>query len=286
LNNNIFISTTFFKDNSKISEVLDFCQKNNLLNLELGSNHLWEKNQLETVQNYKNNNYLLHNYFPAPKEFLIVNIASTNSLIRNKSILHAKKCIHFAKIIDAKIYTLHFGFLRDPINKSANKTNYDFAFNNSDKSKINYDLTFKNLVESLYEIMEYANKHQVQIAFETEGSFNKDFCFMSQIWEYEKLFKIFADDKLKLNLNIGHLNLEISTGSYTLNSFLSLVKNRVIAIELSHNNGRLDQHLPIKKNEWYWSIINDINFNNCYQILEFRDTKIQDIKNCLNFFNS
>ena len=39
-----------------------------------------------------------------------------------------------------------------------------------------------------------------------------------------------------------------------------MIKTYIVAFELSHNNGLEDQHLPIKKNAWYWKVINDPNF--------------------------
>ena len=46
---NIFVSTTFAKDDSKISDVLVECKKENISNVELGSNHIYEKD-LKTVK--------------------------------------------------------------------------------------------------------------------------------------------------------------------------------------------------------------------------------------------
>ena len=82
MDNNLFVSTTFFPDNTPISQVIYECENQGITNLELGSNHIWEENQLEIVKNYVNNNYLVHNYFPTPKLDLIVNIASLDENIR------------------------------------------------------------------------------------------------------------------------------------------------------------------------------------------------------------
>ena len=106
---------------------------------------------------------------------------------------------------------------------------------------------------------------------------------MSRAWEYEKLFKIFSKNELKLNLNLGHLFLEYSNKK-DINKFLNIVKKRVVALEISHNDGKLDQHLPILNKAWYWNIINDKYFANCFKILEFRNTKIKDIHRCLSYF--
>ena len=44
--------------------------------------------------------------------------------------------------------------------------------------------------------------------------------------------------------------------------------------------------LPLKKNAWYWKIINDPDFSNIYKILEFRNTNIKDIKKIFTFFKN
>ena len=64
---NLYISTTFFPDGYPISKVLKNCKKYQIFNLELGSNHSWEPNQLKIVKS-KKFKYLVHNYFPVPKK--------------------------------------------------------------------------------------------------------------------------------------------------------------------------------------------------------------------------
>ena len=46
---NIFVSTTFAKDDSKISDILSMCKSANISNIELGSNHAYEKNFVKIV---------------------------------------------------------------------------------------------------------------------------------------------------------------------------------------------------------------------------------------------
>ena len=46
---NVYVSTTFYRDNSKIKDVLNFCKKHKINNLELGSNHCYSKNFLNKI---------------------------------------------------------------------------------------------------------------------------------------------------------------------------------------------------------------------------------------------
>ena len=280
---NIFVSTTFAKDDSKISDVLAECKKENISNVELGSNHIYEKDLKKIIQKY-NFRFLVHNYFPIPKKSFVVNIASLNKKIRTISIQHIKKAINFCKVTNSKLYTMHPGFLADPITTSRTKNNYDFVWNNNNLNK-NYNLAFNNMLSSLKKIVHFAKNKKVRVAIETEGSFKKkNLLLMQKPAEYKELFKYFKPNDLGINLNIGHLNLASRAFKFSKFEFVKEFKQYILAIELSHNNGIEDQHLPLKKNEWYWKIINDPDFSKIYKILEFRNTDIKKMKKAIELF--
>jgi sugar phosphate isomerase/epimerase len=281
---NIFVSTTFAKDNSKISEVLNICKKENIYNVELGSNHIYEKNIKKIIQKY-NFCFLVHNYFPIPKKNFVVNIASSNKKIRNASIQHAKNAIKFCKATNSELYTIHPGFLGDPIKASRNEKSYDFIWDKKNLNN-NYHSAFINMVTSLKKIVHFAKREKIKVAIETGGSFKKkNLLLMQKPSEFREFFKFFKPNDLGVNLNIGHLNLASKAFKFSKLKFVQKLKKYILAIELSHNNGIEDQHLPLKRNMWYWKIINDPYFSRTYKILEFRNTSIQNIKNAFKFFN-
>ena len=280
---NIFVSTTFAEDDSKISDVLAECKKENISNVELGSNHIYEKDLEKIIQKY-NFRFLVHNYFPIPKKSFVVNIASLNKKIRTISIQHVKKAINFCKVTNSKLYTLHPGFLADPINAGRAKSNYDFIWDNNNLN-VNYNLAFNNMLSSLKKIVRFAKRKKIKIAIETEGSFKKkNLLLMQKPNEYKELFKYFKPNDLGINLNIGHLNLASKAFKFSKFEFVKEFKQYILAIGLSHNNGIEDQHLPLKKNEWYWKIINDPDFSKTYKILEFRNTDIKKMKKAIELF--
>ena len=274
---NIFVSTTFAKDDSKISDVLAECKKENISNVELGSNHIYEKDLKKIIQKY-NFRFLVHNYFPIPKKSFVVNIASLNKKIRTISIQHIKKAINFCKVTNSKLYTMHPGFLADPITTSRTKNNYDFVWNNNNLNK-NYNLAFNNMLSSLKKIVHFAKNKKVRVAIETEGSFKKkNFGLMQKPDEYKKLFKYFTPKNLGINLNIGHLNLASRAFKFSKVKFVEDIEDYIVAIELSHNNGIEDEHLPIKRKAWYWKILKKKIFITVPKILEYRNCNISKIK--------
>jgi len=281
---NIFVSTTFAKDNSKISEALLICKKANISNIELGSNHIYENNFKKIIKQY-NFRFIVHNYFPIPRKSFVVNIASSNKHIRNLSLRHIRKAINFCRETNSRLYSFHPGFIVDPITASKSKKNYDFIWKNKNSNQ-NYNLAFKNMLSSLKKIVNFAKKKKVNIAIETEGSYRKkNFLLLQRPAEYKKLFKFFSPNDLGINLNIGHLNLASRAFNFSKEKFVKMLKPYIVALELSHNNGFEDQHLPLQKGKWYWSIINDPYFAEAYKILEFRNTNIKKITKVINLFN-
>ncbi len=283
MNKNLFVSTTFAKDNSKISDVLSICKKNGIKQVELGSNHSYDKNCLKNLKKFKFN-YLVHNYFPIPKKDFVVNIASQNRFIREKSIRHAIKAIKFCKKINARLYTIHPGFLEDPISSNKTKKNYDFIWKKK-RGYLNYSKCFALMIYSLKRISAFAKQNKIKIAIETEGSIKKSKLLLMQTpVEYKIFFKYFKPNEVGINLNIGHLNLSSKAFNFSRLKFFQLIKPYLLAIELSHNNGKEDQHLPIKKNAWYWKILKKYKLNKTYKILEFRNTNIETIKKVSDYF--
>lgn len=272
-----YVSTTFINDNKSIFKAINLLSKKNIYNIELGSNHIWEKKLNFSI--FKNYNFCVHNYFPVPKNKLVINIASQNKKIRKLSVSQIKKSILFSKKISAKLYTFHPGFLTDPKGSNISNKNYDFLWNDKKLLNKNYNKSWKIMLKSLKEIIKFAKLNGVKIAIESEGSLNaKKHLIMQKPEEFDNFFKIFSYKDIGVNLNIGHLNLAAKAFKFNKIKFINKISKYIFAMELSHNYGKNDDHLPIKKNTWYWKIIKSPKFKNIPKILEFRNTSITKIK--------
>lgn len=282
--NNIYISTTFIDDGESLYKVLDICNENDINSIEIGSNHCYEEHY-DYISNY-NFNWIVHNYFPIPKDSFVLNIASSNDKIYEKSIKHIKNAIDFCEKINAKLYTFHPGFITDPVGPNLSKNNYDFQWNNQKLINKDYSFAYDRMLRALEVSINYAKKKKIKIAIETEGSFmKKDHLLMQQPLEFTKFMSEFDPADIGINLNIGHLLLASRAFNFDISDFVDGIERYIVAMELSHNDGVEDQHLPLKKNEWYWSLIFDERFVRAFKILEFRNTSIQTIKNNIKLYN-
>jgi len=282
---NLFLSTTFVNDGLQLTKALELCKNSNLRFVELGSNHCYSSTFDLDVKNY-NFIYLVHNYFPIPKIPFVLNIASLNENIFRRSITHIFNAIDFCDRIGAKLYTFHPGFLSDPIGSNSSTKNLDFQWGNKSPNKTNYDIAYENMLRGIYQCAGYAQKKNVKIAIETEGSFNKNqFLLMQKPEEYERFFKEFNPSDIGINLNIGHLNLASHAFHFNTDDFVNIIADYIVAMELSHNDGYEDQHLPLLNDAWYWTIIFDNRFIDSYKILEFRNTSFEMIEDNIKLFN-
>ena len=281
----LFVSTTFLEDGSPLFEALNLCKRLDIEGVELGSNHCFEKDY-SYIQNYEFR-LLTHNYFPIPEDDFVVNIASKNEDIRQRSLQHARTAIDFSDDAGAEIYTLHPGFITDPAGKKRSLENYDFEFGHADIRGSAHKLTTELMFKSLDELVKYAQKRSVKLAIETEGSVNHhNQLIMQTLEEYEILFEHFNSDELGLNLNIGHLNLASKYFDFDAFEFAHFIQPSVVAMELSHNFGQNDDHLPLQRGAWYWPLIFSEGFNGIPRILEFRQSTREKLEASISLFRS
>ena len=164
---NIFISTTFIEDGKSFIEAINKIKSLNIRNIEIGSNHKYEKRKIN-LKKFKCN-FIIHNYFPVPKKNIILNIASCDEKIRKLSVKKIKQSIKFSKENQAKLYTFHPGFISDPISSSNNKKNLDFVWNKN-FNPLPKNKAWKKMIKSLREIINYSKKLKLPVCIETQGS--------------------------------------------------------------------------------------------------------------------
>ena len=283
----IFISTTYHKKaNLDLKKILSEISSLKIDGVEIGSVHKFDtrKNYKKIIkQNFKKK-ILIHNFFtPSKNKDFVINIASNNQKIRDESVDLVLRNIDFAESVGSNIYTFHPGFLSSlKPQKDIKKKNYDFNY--SDKAIFDYKKGFKNMVISLKKITQYAKNKNIKIAIETEGSIQKkEFLLMQKPNEFIKLFKIIPKN-LWINFNVAHSYFASKSFNFNLNNFIKLIKKKIIAVELSCNNGINDQHLPINVKSKNLKFIR--NFKNIPIILEFRHSSLQDLKKSINILNS
>lgn len=279
----IYASTTFHGlEATSIKDVLDIMKGLEIDGIELGSTHLFDPDFKKHVLASEFNNFLVHNYCPPSSKNLVLNIASVDKNIREESINHIKKCIKFSSDINAKLYTFHPGFLNTPIQSKISDKNYDFEF---DKNTASKEEATAHMYESLAKIQDEAKNLNVNIAIETEGSFRKHQVLLMQTpSEYETFFKK-TQGNIGINLNLAHSSLAAKVFNFQMPSFIKLLEPHLKAVEISHCDMIDDQHKPLCEGSYIFDLL-PILPQNIPFILEFRNAKIQDLKDSVNLIKN
>ena len=281
----IYVSTTYpKKEKTKLQDVLNQLGKLDIDGVEIGSTHLYQtKKEFKKIiqQSVKNKKILVHNFFPPITDTnFVINIASSDKEIQKKSMDMIVSNIDFCKTINAQLYTIHPGFLSKPTpGLNFKKKNYDFDF--SKKNISNYNRAYEIMIYSLKKIVNYSKSRKIQIAIETEGSIKKkNFLMMQEPKEFKKLFKEIPNNLIK-NANLSHIYLASKCFKFSIKKFLSDLKPKIAAIELSSNNGLDDQHLPLKPN---CVNLDNLKFLRIKKpiILEFRNSNLSQIKKSIS----
>ncbi|RZD41087.1 MAG: hypothetical protein CXT78_11665 [Thaumarchaeota archaeon] len=275
----IYASTNCLKNPKNVIKVLEIYEKSGIENVELGSVHSHFDTKLLKKFSF---NFLIHNYFPPPKIPFTFNLASQQKSIRNKSISLAKKAINLCCSLESPLYTFHPGFTVDPpdIGKPFPKTNI------SDRKK-----SLLTYVESVVEIVIYANQRGIKVAMEPSvvQKFNlidgkNELLLFADYPEIKQFFKYLNRNDVGLLLDLGHAAVSAHWLNYDKDDFVKKCKKHVMAIHVSNNNGKQDQHKSLTHNCWQISKLGE--FKHVPIILETMNLTTDQIKFNINLVSN
>lgn len=276
---NVFASTTFAEVGSRATDVIELMVARGITRIEIGSIHAYEPDVAQKLAGVPAE-FLVHNYFPPPPESFVVNLASLDDRIRDRSLRHALDGLAFCAAIGALIYTVHPGFRSDPAGPSASLSrNFDFRFQADPASGGRAKEAFKLFLEAVQVLGMRAGELGMKLAVETQGSMSNPHQLLLQTPdEFEEFLAETADLAVGLNLNLAHLSLASDAFGFDLAQALKWLAQRTTVIEVSHHDGAVDEHRPLVDGAWYWSVVSDPGFLRDPVVLECRDTPIEAIE--------
>ncbi len=111
----MYVSTACIK-HATIKESVEALAQSGFKNIELsgGTKYYPEyKQDLLKLKDRYGLNYLLHSYFPPPQEDFILNLASLNEDVYQKTMAHYKRALALSRELGADKFGLHAGFFID-----------------------------------------------------------------------------------------------------------------------------------------------------------------------------
>lgn len=265
----IYISSSCVK-HKKIKDSVQELVNNGFKNIELsgGTEHYdgFEDDLLELKEKY-NLNYVCHNYFPPPKEHIVLNLASLNNEIYEKTFNHLIKAIALSKKLGAKKFGFHAGFFIDiKVSEIGKKISKNNLFD-KDKAVQKFCDGFEKLQNIAGELNLYIENNVFSSTnfntYEGENLF-----MLTNYDEYKELKK-----EIDFNLLLDVAHLKVSSKTLGLNFEDEFKKMVAVSdyIHISDNDALHDLNYKLEKDSKLLEILKQQNFKNKDFTLEIYD---------------
>lgn len=272
----VYVSTNCLRDRShSIIGVLDAYAGAGLKHVELGTTPESIPGLTMNALRQYDFQFLCHHLFPPPQEPFIINLASQDRGILERSREQLKKSIAFCNSFDIDFFSFHSGFRSDP----------DIHFNFSrDKAVSHYKIAFNTYIESVEEINNYAQNMGVKIAVENNvlSDYNvingeNPYLLTCRAEEFEELFAAVGSANVGVLLDLGHLKITSHWLGFDKFDFIDRVKDRVFAIHLHDNDELYDAHKMLDETSWCFEVIGSSAFTGLPVVLESANLSIEQI---------
>jgi ribosomal protein S18 acetylase RimI-like enzyme/sugar phosphate isomerase/epimerase len=275
------ISTLAFHESNK-ERIVELAKENEWI-IEFSSSFPFQKDMIDFFVRLDIKR-LAHNYFPAPRDPFVINLASTNDEIRHRSIDHCIQGLRLTKKCGAPCFSAHAGFCIDPDPHQLGKR---LEIN----VELDRELNWKYFIDSVRIVLFEAE--QLGLSFFIENNvtskFNlrkdgKEVLFCSRPEEMIKLVEEIASDRFGLLLDTAHLKVSSRTFDFDMNQAVEKIKPFVKYIHHSDNDGDKDTNESIRNDYWFLPWI--ARFGDCIHILEVKNIGVEQIKDQLSLLNT
>ncbi|PHR53354.1 MAG: xylose isomerase [Arcobacter sp.] len=265
----IYISSACVK-HKKIKDSVQDLVDNGFKNIELsGGTEYYEgfDNDLLELKDKYNLNYVCHNYFPPPQEHLVLNLASLNDDIYQKTFEHLKKAIVLSERLGGKKFGFHAGFFLDikvsEIGKKISKNNL------FDKKE-----AFNRFCKGFKSLQQFSNNVELYIENNVFSSTNaktykhENIFMLTNYIEYKNL-----KNKIDFNLLLDVAHLKVSSKTLGLNFEQELIGmiNDSNYIHISDNDALHDLNNCLRNDSSLVELLKDQELKNKDFTLEIYD---------------
>ena len=266
----IYISSSCVKEKyicKSIERLVDLGFRN--IELSGGTNLYPEMvDDLKKLKDEFNLNYLLHNYFPPPQDHFVANIASLDQEIYQRTLDHYLQAIDLSKILEARKFGIHAGYLIDfQPSEAGNVINNRTLANRQD--------ALNQMIEGLSTLQEAAG-NEVTLYLENNVLSSKNsleygnklpflLCNLDDFYEFSAL------SKFNLLFDLAHFKVsQKSQGKFFEEDFFALMSASNY-IHLSGNDGFTDQNKSILQDVDMINVLTRENLTNKTVTLEVYD---------------
>lgn len=262
----IYISSSCIT-NSNILKNVEFLANNKISNIELSGGSDFIPNCTSELLNLKkryNLNFLVHNYFPPPKQHFILNLASLDDYIWKKTIQFMKNALDTAEILGSPVYGIHAGFYVNPNTDEIGKKFKKHEIFDKKKAIIRFAEGFNILQDYNNNRLKLYIENNV-LSLENYNSYNDNPFMLTTYEEFEELKKII---NFSLLFDVGHY--KVTANSLQKEFYTTTYKwaKECEYIHISDNNGKKDMNLLPETDSFIYNFLSQTKKTHKYVTLE------------------
>jgi sugar phosphate isomerase/epimerase len=260
----IFASTSCVKGGGPLMDRLLSYRDAGIETIELGTRVNLGPNDLSRLVETKPQ-CLIHNYFPPPDDPFILNLASADPIIKQRSLDLAQQAIKLTRQLNAPFYAIHAGFVTDPCGFG----NPYFIYPEITEANARQN-AFERYMNALSIINQYALEHEVGLLIENNVCAPEIYgqVLLDRANEFLTLFEAINSTNLGILLDFGHLNVAAHTLGFDRLDFIEQLTPYIRCFHVHDNNGTHDTHSPVQPDSWVLEVLRRPEFAHLPLVVE------------------
>ena len=249
----IFVSTGAF-GRVDLEDTLKLALRENISHIELSSGAKHRSSNLSAMLASIDETamrFLIHNYFPVPTRPFVLNLASDDEEMLQKTREHCKLAIDLAAEVGSPFYSVHAGFCIH-----LRPEDLGNQLHGKEISKVKAKEIF---FESVKMLGEYAAKKGVIVAIENNvaSAFNlregrNDLLLGVTGDDLQELMQVVDMENVRLLLDVAHLRVSANSLGFDSVEAIKQIAQWIIACHLSDNDGQTDSNEVLTAQSWFW----------------------------------
>lgn len=234
--------------------------------IELGAGVSADKDSLSQVVGMECR-FLVHNYFPPLPNPFVLNLASGDDGIRQRSLDLVTEALALTARLGGPFYSVHAGFITDPT--SFGTTSFIFPMPTSPHEA---EFAMDRFTTALEVAVDRAQHLGVQLLLENNVCSLEltGKLLLHTADEFLTLFGALPSPHLGVLVDTGHLNVTAHTIGFDRMNFVDQVAPYVRAFHVHDNDGTADTHQPVRAGSWVLDVLRRPEFAGLPIVVEAR----------------
>lgn len=195
--------------------------------------------------------FLLHNYFPPQDDGLVINLASGDEGIRERSVAFCLRAMDLCRQVGAPFYSVHAGFAVDPDPDALGRPlPTDGALPLDDALRLFRDSVAVLAGRAAQTGVGLLLENHVLAPCNAPDGANGLLLFCG-LEDFELFDTCFPWPEVGVLLDVGHIKVTARTLGFDPRRAVDAVRHRIRAVHLHDNDGTADQHRPFDDGAWF-----------------------------------